>query len=324
MRRSLPILTVVVLVGLAAAVAQQPPKAAKVEIAPPKAKIRAAAPAKPVPAWRPVKVDPNVPRLRRVENPPKKAVERVRKVINLRDTPAFDVAESINKLLKDERPSRMDEVTVVAEPIGNRLLVSATPSMLDEVELLIEKIDEQPKSVVIEALIAVVDREDKAAAESPLAKFSEIEPSQEAVATLIEELKKSPNVEILARPTVTAVNNQAAFVQFGRRGPTVKTTVTERGRTSNVEYENVGLILGVTARICDDNRVTMEIDLEKSDVVGNDGAGASIVDVTTAQTTVTAKSGQPVVLGGLKAETSTSAKEVILIATPRILDGSAD
>lgn len=323
MRRSVPILTVVALFGLAASFAQRPPKAAKVELTPPKAKLRPAVPAKPVPALRPVEVDPNVPRLRRVQVATKKAVERVRKVITLKDTPAFDVAESISELLEDERPSRMDEVTVVAEPIGNRLLVSATRSMLEEVIKLVEEIDVQPKSVVIEALIAVVEREDKTAAESPLARFREVAPSQEAVAALIEELKKNPNVEILARPTVTAVNNQSAFVQFGRRVPTVKTKVTEKGRTSNVEYENVGLILGVTCRICDDNRVTMEIDLEKSGVVGNDGAGAPIVDVTTAQTTVTAESGQPVVLGGMKTETSTSAKEVILIATPRILDASA-
>jgi type II secretory pathway component GspD/PulD (secretin) len=274
-----------------------------------------------VPALKPLEADPNAPRLRQVI--PRKVVERVRKVIVLKDTPAFDVAESINKLLKDERPSRLDEVTVVAEPIGNRLLVSATPSMLEEVLQLVEEIDVQPKSVVIEGLIAVVERADKAAAESPLARFREVAPSKEMVAALIEELKKNPNVEFLARPTVTVVNNQPAFVQFGRRVPTVKTKVTDKGRTSNVEYENVGIIFGVTSRVCDDNRVTMEIDLEKSDVVGNDGAGASIVDVTVAQTTVTTESGQPVVLGGLKAETSSSAKEVILIATPRILDGTA-
>jgi type II secretory pathway component GspD/PulD (secretin) len=193
--------------------------------------------------------------------------------------------------------------------------------MLEEVVQLIERIDVPPRSVVIEALIAVVEREDKAAADSPLARFSEVEPSPQTVSALIEKLKKSPSVEVLAQPTVTAVNNQPAFVQFGRRVPIVKTKVTDKGRTSNVEHENVGLILGVTSRICDDNRVTMEIDLEKSDVV-NEGAGVSAVDVTAAQTTVTAESGQPAVLGGLKAETSTSVKEVILIVTPRILDGS--
>jgi len=241
-------------------------------------------------------------------------------VIPLKDTPAFDVAKSINELLRDERPSRVDEVTIVAEPIGNRLLVSATPSMLEEVIRLVEGIDVKPKSVAIEALIAVVEREDKAVGESPLARFSYVEPSQEAVAALVEELKENANVEFLARPTVTAVNNQPAFVQFGQRVPKVNGTATERGRTLNTEFENEGLILGVTCRICDDSRVTMEIDLEKSEV-RNEGVGASTVDVTTAQTTVTAESGQPVVLGGLKAETSKSAKEVILIAIPRILDG---
>ncbi len=319
MRRSIPILTVVVLFGLAAAFAQRPPKSANVETIPPKAKLR---PAKPAPALRALKADPNVPQLRRVQVVPRKAVERLRKVITLKDTPAHDVAESINKLLKDERPSRMDEVTVVAEPIGNRLLVSATPSMLEEVIRLVEDIDVKPKSVVIETLIAEVEREDKTTADSPLAGFSYAESSQEAVAALVKELKKNPNVKFLAQPMVTALNNNPAFIQFGRRVPKVSKTVTERGQTSNVEYENVGLILGVTCRICDDNRVTMEIDLEKSDIAGNDGTGAPVVDVTTAQTTVTAESGEPIVLGGMKAEDSASAKEVILIATPRILDGS--
>jgi len=106
MRRSLPIVTVVVLFGLAAAFAQRPPKAAKVESTPPKVELRPATPAKPVPTLRPFEVDPNAPRLR-AQVVPRKAVERVRKVITLRDTPASDVAESINKLLEDERPSRM-------------------------------------------------------------------------------------------------------------------------------------------------------------------------------------------------------------------------
>jgi type II secretory pathway component GspD/PulD (secretin) len=168
----------------------------------------------------------------------------------------------------------------------------------------------------------VVEREDKTAADSPLAGFSYAGTSKEAVAALVKELRKNANVKFLAQPMVTAVNNQPAFIQFGRRVPKVSKTVTERGQTSSVEYENVGVILGVTCRICDDTRVTVEIDFEKSGVVGNDGTGAPTVDVTTAQATVTAESGQPVVLGGLKAETSTSANEVILIATPRILDVS--
>ena len=41
-------------------------------------------------------------------------------------------------------------------------------------------------------------------------------------------------------------------------------SVSSSGRVNNVEMENVGLILAVTARINDDGLVTMEVDLEKS------------------------------------------------------------
>jgi len=43
-----------------------------------------------------------------------------------------------------------------------------------------------------------------------------------------------------------------------------------------------------------------------------------------AQTTVAAESGRPVVVGGLKAESSASAKEIALIATARVVDRSPE
>ncbi|MBC8869109.1 MAG: hypothetical protein H8E44_06810 [Planctomycetes bacterium] len=335
MTRSIATLTVVLLIGLAAAYAQRPPEPKKAEIEPLKGPVVTPIPVKPTdpwspdkpgPTWRPLKLAPNAPKVRRVPNVQIKVVEPVREVITLRNLPAIDVAKTINELLRSERPSRMDEVAIVPEPLGNRLLISASPSMFEEVLELIEKIDVRPKCVVIETLIAEVVREDKADGESPFARFIEADPSPEEVAALIEKLKKSPNVEILAQPMVTTLDNQSAFIQLGRRVPTVKTVATESGQRSKVEYENVGLILGVTPRVSADNLVTMEIDLEKSEVAsGGPEAGAATpsIDVTMAQTTVATESGKPLVLGGLKAETSTSAKEVILIVTPRILDGSS-
>ena len=73
----------------------------------------------------------------------------------------------------------------------------------------------------------------------------------------------------------------------------------------------MGLILGVTPRISPDGLVVMEIDAEKSEV-GPEAEGIPIsisasgqvirsprINTTTAQTTVSANSGQTVVLGGL-------------------------
>jgi hypothetical protein len=78
-----------------------------------------------------------------------------------------------------------------------------------------------------------------------------------------------------------------------------------------VALENVGLILGVTPRISPEGMVVMEIDAEKSDVgpeiegipVSVSSQGQVIrsprVNITTAQTTVSAASGQTIVIGGL-------------------------
>jgi hypothetical protein len=73
----------------------------------------------------------------------------------------------------------------------------------------------------------------------------------------------------------------------------------------------VGLILGVTPRISPDGMVVMEVDAEKSEV-GPEAEGIPVsisatgevirsprIDITTAQTTVSAANGQTIVLGGL-------------------------
>jgi type II secretory pathway component GspD/PulD (secretin) len=82
-------------------------------------------------------------------------------------------------------------------------------------------------------------------------------------------------------------------------------------QTNSVELENVGLILGVTPRISPDGTVVMEIDAEKS-ALGPEQEGIPItvsldgtiirsprIDTTTAQATVSAASGETIILGGL-------------------------
>ena len=129
MKRLVTILAVVFVVGLTVAFAQRSPRAS-------------------------TEREPSVPRPGRAQGPEKKSIERIREVIELKHTPASDVANSISELLRSERPSPMDEVVIVPQPIGNRLLISSPPSMFDEIMELIEGIDVQPRCVVIETLIA--------------------------------------------------------------------------------------------------------------------------------------------------------------------------
>jgi len=136
--------------------------------------------------------------------------------------------------------------------------------------------------------------------------------SSENLSLLIRALSDSRHVEILSRPQIMTLDNQPAFIQVGERVPRiVGSTINQTGQVNNIELENVGLILGVTPRISPDGMVVMEIDAEKSHLGSeSDGIPVSVstdgsvirsprVNLTTAQTTVSAASGQTIVLGGL-------------------------
>lgn len=136
--------------------------------------------------------------------------------------------------------------------------------------------------------------------------------SSENVSVMLRALDQSGSMEVLSRPQIMTLDNQQAFIQVGQRVPRiVSSQLTQLGQINSLQLEDVGLLLGVTPRISPEGMVVMEIDAEKSEVgderdgipisVSNDGSviRSPRVDVTTAQTTVSAASGQTIVIGGL-------------------------
>lgn len=132
------------------------------------------------------------------------------------------------------------------------------------------------------------------------------------VTALLRALQESRRLEILSRPQIRSLDNQPAYIQVGQRVPRIiGSTVNQNGQTNTVALENVGLIMGVTPRISPDGMVVMEVDAEKSQLgPENEGIPVSVssdgtvirsprIDTTTAQTTVSAASGETIVLGGL-------------------------
>ena len=135
--------------------------------------------------------------------------------------------------------------------------------------------------------------------------------SSESVSALIRALQETRRLEVLSRPQVMTLDNQPAFVQVGQRVPRIASaSITQVGQQNNIVLENVGLILGVTPRISPDGRVVMEVDAEKSELgtvengipvttSGNQVIKSPTIDLTTAQTTVSAIDGETIVIGGL-------------------------
>jgi general secretion pathway protein D len=106
------------------------------------------------------------------------------------------------------------------------------------------------------------------------------------------------------------LDNLSAFVQRGSSVPySAGQTVGVGGQaTVNTQFADVGLILFVTPRVTPDGLIVMEVDAENSSVtdfipVGGGGVAPQI-DLSRAQTTVSARSGQTVILGGIIAESN--------------------
>ena len=95
--------------------------------------------------------------------------QRQTTVVKLRNSPATEIAAAINLFLQSQRDlaaidpelvSNIEllerEIIAVAEPVSNSLLISATPRYYEEIQRLIQKLDEEPPQVVIQALLVEV------------------------------------------------------------------------------------------------------------------------------------------------------------------------
>ncbi len=180
---------------------------------------------------------------------------------------------------------------------------------------------------------------------------------------LLRALQATRRLEVLSRPQIMTLDNQAAYIQVGQQVPRIIGTSINVGVQQNqITDESVGIILGVTPRISPDGLVVMQIDAIKSEV-GPESEGIPIsinevgdviksprIDRIFAQTTVAAVSGQTIVLAGLITKRTEDSHrrvpflseipvlghlfrydlenqqrtELLIILTPRVVDGVAD
>jgi general secretion pathway protein D len=139
--------------------------------------------------------------------------------------------------------------------------------------------------------------------------------SSESVNVLLRALSESHRLEVLQRPQIMTLDTQSAYIQVGEQVPVIQNMNVNQygGQNFQTSMMDVGVVLGVTPRISPDGLVVMEIDANRSEV-GPEEQGTPIaisegqvirsprIERTYAQTTVSAMSGQTVVLGGLIAK----------------------
>jgi len=134
------------------------------------------------------------------------------------------------------------------------------------------------------------------------------------VSAAISAAATDNRLNVISSPHILASNNKEAKIQIGKSQPILTNTYTtgySTGTTTGVvegtiEYKDIGIILTVTPRISDAGLITLEFQVEKSDVATvtlGTLPSVPVFDKKTAKTVLSVLEGQSIVIGGLIEDT---------------------
>ncbi len=230
------------------------------------------------------------------------------------------------------------EINIVVDETTNALIIRAYPRDYKAILETIKKLDLYPKQVFIEVFLAEVTLTDLTKYGLEFSTFTDtfvqgVRPytytvgmggvatpetfssglrysiaSTDRLFAAIHASAIENRLKMISSPHILASNNKEAKIQIGKAQPILTTTYTTTATTSpsvvegTIEYKDIGIILTVTPRISDAKLVTMEINLEQSDVASTKLGSLDNIPVfkkKTAKTTLSIMEGQTIVIGGL-------------------------
>jgi type II secretory pathway component GspD/PulD (secretin) len=124
-----------------------------------------------------------------------------------------------------------------------------------------------------------------------------------AINATINAMVTRGQAKILARPTLSSLNNVAASLLVGQQYPIVY--FDARTGTQQVQFVNVGVNLNVTPTIGTDGAITTELETDYSQVTGTI-SNFPIITTRKAQSTLRVRDGETIVIAGLFADVDTS------------------
>lgn len=229
---------------------------------------------------------------------------------------------------RPRRSTGQTGIRFVAHNGGNAIVVMATPQEYREIEAVLQRLDEQPEQVLIEATIAEVVLNDNleyglqwafqqgrvngslvnnlAGAVAPAFPGFNLVLNATDVQGVLRALSEVTDVEVVSSPQLMVLDNQPARLQVGDQVPVatqsaVSTNNPNAPIVNSISYFDTGVILLVTPRIGKDGVITLQTELEVSDAVNTQSSAidSPTIQKRTVTTTVSIESGETVALGGL-------------------------
>ena len=115
----------------------------------------------------------------------------------------------------------------------------------------------------------------------------------------INALVENGKAKVLSRPNVTTIQGKEAIINVGQSIPVPTESTTNSTTTTSFQYRDVGIILKYTPRINFDGTITATIHTEVSTPEYVDEMNVYKFNTRSADTTVTVKDGEAMVIGGL-------------------------
>jgi len=229
------------------------------------------------------------------------------------------------------------QVTVIPDQNTNSVIVVTSPENADLIRSVLGTLDRIPEQVMIETIIveATLDKTNKFGVEwnyvngkpfgqsggsdttesrfnlqnaNPALQGFRYTLSGGNLSVFMNAMQTDQKFKVLSTPRIFTSNNAEAQINISQRVPYVLSSREDvnGNLTFTYAFEDVGIVLTVTPRITSNGYVTMDIDQQANDLQGFTDFNAPIINQRSANTTVSVKDGETVVLGGIIRNTVSS------------------
>lgn len=244
-----------------------------------------------------------------------------------------------------------NQITVIPDTNTNSLVVVTTPDNVQLLQQLLGQLDRIPEQVMIETMIveATLDSSSKLGVEWTVAQpkvlgengvtgnarsdfgLQNANPALQGfrytvtggnISNFINALKTDDKFEVLSTPRIFTSNNVEAEINISQSIPYVLSQREDANGnlTYNYSFQDVGIVLTVTPRITANGYVTMDVTQTANDLQGYTSFNAPIVNQRQADTTVSVKDGETIVLGGImRTEVRANTKKLPILGDIPIL-----
>ena len=244
-----------------------------------------------------------------------------------------DQRKLVDTLSSDQLPSAARllerEVTIVGDAKSNSVLVNASPRYMEQVETIIQELDIDPPQVLIQVMLAEItlDTDDdygltlnEKVGTIPLSTSVQIANGNffsqpfsgtfsvgfSDLSLVLSAMSAQGRLQNIANPSITVANNEDGRIQIGQevRLPDAVLTSEFGSQSSSVVAEDLGVILEVRPTINPDGFVRMQVRptlsrLSEKTTEISETFRSPIIQKREAETTVTVKDGETIVLAGL-------------------------